>query len=141
MDTIKTTAETPLGETTIEAGKTFEKVPPGIYECEFRGASEKTITRDGESKPTTEWRFEITRMLSGGDGKDRTGQTIDGLADKPATVGNKLGRWLNGLTGKPTPVAGQAVKPTDYIGKRYMAVVTTNKAGKPALDTFSPLAS
>jgi hypothetical protein len=53
--------------------------------------------------------------------------------------GNKLGRFLMGLTGKPL-TEDTEVNPADYVGKRYMLVYAPGyKTDRVSLQSFTPI--
>ncbi len=101
----------------------FEGLTPGNYPASFVGVS-KIETQKGEA---LRWAFTTD-----------DGKTISGLTDaaKP-TVKNKLGRWLCALAKAPLQ-AGTQVEPSDYIGKKYILIVSAHESGG-RLDTFSML--
>lgn len=103
----------------------FENVPPGTYSCIFQGITE-IETKNG---PALRWAFTTD-----------DGKTISGLSDAAngPTTKNKTGRWLCALATKPI-VAGVQVNPDEYIGKKYLCIVTANENGS-RLETFSALA-
>jgi hypothetical protein len=90
-------------------------VPPGTYQGVFDSFDCELETSKGKA---IRWAF-----------KADDGRTIDGISDRESkpTTKNKTGRWL------------AAVDPTQYIGKRYLLIVSDGGGGKGKLDTFSRL--
>jgi hypothetical protein len=101
-------------------------VPPGTYQGVFDSFDCELETSKGKA---IRWAF-----------KADDGRTIDGISDRESkpTTKNKTGRWLAAISGKPLTV-GTAVDPTQYIGKRYLLIVSDGGGGKGKLDTFSRL--
>ena len=101
-------------------------IEAGSYPAKFVSVD---LKEEGKHGPYYEWTF---------DGSDKT---YKGFADKPKggpTIGNKLGRLLCGLAGRPLS-AGQ-VNPKDYVGKPYMLVYAPNKKnGKVSLESITPM--
>jgi hypothetical protein len=108
----------------------FESVPAGVYQpCIFK-ALEECETSKGKAY---RWRFETP-----------DNKPITELSDRehPPTERNKTGRFLAALAGKP-PVVGTAVEPNDFVGRKYLVVVSPKAGatnGQTGIATFSPLA-
>ena len=101
---------------TICASKVYENAPAGVYQpCIFKGLDECETAKGKAYR----WRFDLP-----------DGKPITELSDRehPPTVRNKTGRFLAALAGKP-PVAGTSVEPNDFVGRKYLIVVTP-KAGR-----------
>jgi hypothetical protein len=108
-------------------GTSGNSLPVGAHQATFLGLSQEN---NKEGKPMFVWNFEA-------DGKAVKGFTDAGQP----TDGNKLGRWLCGLAGKPLK-AGDSYDPDTYIGKRYMLIVTPAKSGNGTrIDTFTPMSA
>jgi len=101
-----------------------EGVPAGHYKAKFDELGE-IETSKGKA-----WRWVF---------KSEDGLTISGLSDResPPTTKNKTGRWLSALSDKPLQ-KGVSVDPTEYVGKRYLCIVTAKENGT-TLETFTPL--
>jgi hypothetical protein len=110
---------------TIQSSKDFIK--PGTYPATFQGIE----TIETEKGNAYRWKF-LTD----------SGTTISGLsdADAPPTVKNKTGRWLCGLAKQPL-TAGVAIDPDNFVGKRYLCVLTDDGKGQGngRLELFSPM--
>ena len=116
----------------VQESKGYEELPAGFYRSEFLGATETEITANGETKPVIRFSFRVREE------NEHKGKVIDGIADPVATPRNKLGRWLNGLSGKPL-VAGLSVTPSDYVGRAYGVVLSPNTKGRVTINTFTPI--
>lgn len=105
-------------------------VAAGVYPATF---TEFVDLKEGEHGPYYTFRFE------GEDGKKYVG-FVDEPKGPPRVGenGNKLGRFLAGLAGKP-PTEGFSNTPDDYIGKRYLLIFGPNKKGNISLSSFTPI--
>jgi hypothetical protein len=55
--------------------------------------------------------------------------------DVPSSL-NKAGRWLSALSGKPV---GVPIQTDDYVGKRYLLIITNGENGGTKLETFTAI--
>jgi len=103
--------------------KSGGSVPAGAYQSVFSGVE----SVENEYGKGYRWTFQTD------DGKQ-----IVGFSDRerPPTTGNKTGRWLAALSGKPLS-DGLDVDTDAYVGKRYMVIVQDTGEGKTRLETFS----
>lgn len=83
---------------------------------------------DGEHGPYYRFVFE-------GDGVQYIG-FVD--VPKRPTAQNRLGRFLMGLAGKPLEEAAE-IRPSEYVGQRYLLSYGPNKNGKVSLQGLTPL--
>jgi len=97
----------------------YEKMAPGAYPGVFQGLTIKE-TKNGNAYL---WSFKLA------DGKILTRFT--GEPGKPATMGNRYGKWLCALAGKP--ISECAVDPDTYVGRQYMCIVVA----EGVLETFT----
>jgi hypothetical protein len=112
------------------SGSTTAEMPLGAHPAKFCGV---TTGSNSEGKPFLKWSFLKD------DGIQLVGftDTTDTQTPRPT---NKLGRYAAALAGKPAS-EGMSIDDTQYVGRKYMCVVTPNKNGKPALDIFTPLSA
>ncbi len=115
------------------SGGDYEAVPAGVYQpCSFK-ALEECETNKGKAY---RWKFTVEQ-----EGPQK-GAAISELSDREhnPSVRNKTGRFLAALLGKPAAI-GMTVEPGDYVGKKYLVVVTPKPGpdNKTGIATFSPL--
>lgn len=102
-------------------GSEFEKLPPGAYPATFEGV----VLKETKNGKCFLWTFKLT-----------TGKTLTRFTGEPtlkATMGNRYGKWLCALAGKPTSQI--AVDPDFYVGKSYTCIVGADGV----LETFTPI--
>jgi len=105
-------------------------VPCGTYTAKFTDL-EKIPTSRGQA---WKWKFEIDE---GELAKTKVSELSD--ADSRATTANKTGRFLMALTSKSLK-DGDTINPAEYIGRRYLLVVSPKGSDKTQIATFSSLA-
>lgn len=99
----------------------YDKLPPGAYPGVFKGI-EKKETKNGEC-------FLWTFTLDNGKRVTR----FTGEPGQIATIGNRYGKWLCALAGKP--IGECDIDPDFYVGRRYTCIV----GAEGILEAFTPI--
>jgi hypothetical protein len=112
---------------TIDPSARYEAIPAGTYKATFQGL-EPTETANGQA---IRWKFKVTEG-------PMAGKLISELSDPHATTGNKTGRFLVALSGKPLE-GGVKVEPPQYVDRLYLVIVEPKEGGKSKVATFTAL--
>jgi len=95
----------------------------GNHNAVFLGI-EPSTTSKGEA---LKWKF-----------KTDGGQEVFYFSDNRPTTRNKAGRWLVALSGKQLAENVQ-INAADYVGKRYLLIVTPTENASTTLTTFTAI--